>query len=179
MPSKDKSLKTWTTAGFFFLLIFGSALHFFYAWSGNSKLVGLVAPVNESVWEHFKMGYWALVLFAAIEYHFVKNKVNNFFLAKLVGIISLELSIAIVFYSYTAVMGRDMLVFDIGSYVVGAGVCQSLAYRLYIEKPGGRQQEILSLLCLAVIGLAIMILTYYPPDWPIFIPANLGNEQGF
>jgi hypothetical protein len=33
----------------------GSALHFVYGWSSQNALVGLFAPVNESIWEHAKL----------------------------------------------------------------------------------------------------------------------------
>ena len=35
----------------------GTALHFAYDWC-LSPLVGLFAPVNESVWEHLKLLFW-------------------------------------------------------------------------------------------------------------------------
>ena len=36
------------------IVIAGTLLHFVYGWSGRNLLVGLVSPVNESVWEHTK-----------------------------------------------------------------------------------------------------------------------------
>ena len=37
------------------IIILGVLLHFAYEWSGNNNIVGLVTPVNESVWEHMKI----------------------------------------------------------------------------------------------------------------------------
>ena len=45
-------------------------------------------------------------------------------MAKLAGIIALEMVIIGIFYFYTAILGKDLLAVDIGSYVVGAIVCQ-------------------------------------------------------
>lgn len=41
--------------GFVLVAVVGTLWHFVYDLSGGSWLVGLVAPVNESVWEHTKL----------------------------------------------------------------------------------------------------------------------------
>lgn len=38
--------------GILFTAAAGTLLHFVYEWSGSAVIVGLFAPVNESVWEH-------------------------------------------------------------------------------------------------------------------------------
>ncbi|HVB45893.1 MAG TPA: DUF6512 family protein [Streptosporangiaceae bacterium] len=37
------------------IVVAGTLLHFVYAWSGRTLAVGLLSPVNESVWEHTKL----------------------------------------------------------------------------------------------------------------------------
>jgi hypothetical protein len=39
----------------------GTAWHFLYTWLPN-PLVGLIAPINESVWEHLKLLFWPFLL---------------------------------------------------------------------------------------------------------------------
>ena len=54
-------------------------------WSGHGSCVlghshpDVVAAVNESTWEHFKMAFWPGLIFALIEYPFLKEETNNFF----------------------------------------------------------------------------------------------------
>ena len=50
-----KSLTHWQIAGFFFVSVVGTLLHFLFEWRGESRLVALIAPVNESIWEHMKL----------------------------------------------------------------------------------------------------------------------------
>ena len=45
-----------------FVWVVGSASHFFYGWSGENPLVGLLFASSESVWEHSKLGFWPLCL---------------------------------------------------------------------------------------------------------------------
>jgi hypothetical protein len=42
-------------------------LHFAFGWSGRWLPLALVAPVNESVWEHLKMAYWPLCELTLVE----------------------------------------------------------------------------------------------------------------
>ena len=42
--------------------LFGTGMHFLYDLWPNA-LVGLFAPVNESVWEHLKLLYWPFLIF--------------------------------------------------------------------------------------------------------------------
>ncbi|MCW4022413.1 MAG: DUF6512 family protein [archaeon] len=39
-----------------------------------NPFVGAFSAVNESVWEHLKLGFWPLILYTAIEYWKIKNK---------------------------------------------------------------------------------------------------------
>ena len=52
-----------TIAGILCVSILGTLLHFTYRWSGRNPLIGLIAPVNESVWEHMKLLFFPMLLF--------------------------------------------------------------------------------------------------------------------
>ena len=41
--------------------LIGTGLHFLYDWM-PFQLVGMIAPVNESVWEHLKLLFWPFLL---------------------------------------------------------------------------------------------------------------------
>jgi hypothetical protein len=49
------------------VVIGGMLLHFVFAWSARNRLVAVVAPVNESLWEHLKMAYWPLLAYTVVE----------------------------------------------------------------------------------------------------------------
>ena len=57
----------WEVVGIAFVFLVGSLLHFVFEWSGESRIVGLFASVNESVWEHFKQGFWPVCIWGAID----------------------------------------------------------------------------------------------------------------
>lgn len=173
--SENRRVLVWEMVGILFIIGAGSLLHFVYEWSHHSPIVGLFSPVNESVWEHLKMGFWSLFLFSVIEYWFIKRRADNFFVAKAAGILSLQLLIVIVFYTYTAFTGQEILVVDIASYVVGAVICQVIAYQILTARrlPAGLTLAGISLIVLHAVTL--MVFTFAPPRLPIFKDSNTGR----
>ena len=53
-----------------FLFAIGAVFHFIYKWSNNSRIVGLIAPVNESIFEHSKLLLFPLILVYTIYYFY-------------------------------------------------------------------------------------------------------------
>ncbi len=80
------SAKAWQVMGFLFTAIAGTLLHFLYDWSGQSLLIAPFSAVNESIWEHMKLLFFPMLLFAAAESRFISGKYPNFWCAKLLGI---------------------------------------------------------------------------------------------
>jgi len=54
--------------GFFAVILLGFLLHNAYFWTRPSQVFAIIAPVNESVWEHLKMAFWALMIYSLAEY---------------------------------------------------------------------------------------------------------------
>jgi hypothetical protein len=165
----------WEAAGAFFVIFAGSALHFVYGWSGNSPVIGLFAPVNESVWEHLKMGFWTLIPFSLVEYAFLGGGVRGFFFSKLAGVLILIAVILGIYYGYMAVLKREILVVDISSFVLGAILCQIIAFRLMSRARVPAWMEALGICGIAVIALLFMVFTYAPPHFPLFMDSNTGT----
>ena len=61
-----KTLKTYMCIGIFFVITAGSLAHFFYDWSGHASIVGYFTPVNESIWEHMKLLFFPMLLYAFV-----------------------------------------------------------------------------------------------------------------
>lgn len=171
MYTDYSKIKKWEIVGVFWIIIVGSMLHFTYKWSGNSTIVGCFSPVNESVWEHLKLGYFALLFFMIIEYWFVRRYSNSFFLAKSVGIIVMNLFIVIVFYSYTAITKEPSMIIDIGSFVVGAILCQIISFKI-IKTSVSKTANIIGLILFILMGCILILFTFYTPRLPIFMDSN-------
>jgi hypothetical protein len=156
------------SAGIVFIIVFGSILHFTFEWSGSQAIVGVFSAVNESVWEHLKLGFWPAMVFALIEFKYLKKATNNFLFAKTVGIYLIPVIIIVLFYSYTAILGESILVIDILTFVIAVIVGQLVSYRLLTGKTLPYNLDRVSLIALILLSLAFVLFTFYPPRLAMF-----------
>lgn len=97
---KRKSILKFELAGIVFIILLGSLLHFTFEFSGNNPVIGIFSAVNESVWEHLKLSFWPALIYAIVEYEYLKKTTNTFFSAKTAGIYLMPLIIVASFYLY-------------------------------------------------------------------------------
>ena len=57
------------------IFILGSITHFAYDWC-SITLLGLVAPINSSIWEHMKMGLLPTIIWWGLTYLLFKDKLK-------------------------------------------------------------------------------------------------------
>jgi len=174
---EKKAVLLYETAGILFIILFGSMLHFTFEWSGNQPIIGIFSAVNESVWEHLKLGFWPTLLYAIIEYSLINKKTKNFFPAKTVATYSIIAVIPAIFYSYTTITGESIFVIDILSFILAVVIGQLLSYRLLTYKPLSAKLEKIALFALFILGVAFIVFTFYPPHLPIF-QDPLSSEYG-
>lgn len=165
----------WELFGILFVFLLGALLHFLFEWSGESRIVGLFASVNESVWEHFKQGFWPMCIYAVIEYKFLRGRVNSFVTAKAVAVYLIPLITGLVFYGYTAVIGEEILIVDILIFLAAIVVSQLTSYKIMTLAKLPDYMNVISSLLIIALALVIMLFTFYPPHLPIFLDANTGT----
>jgi len=123
------------------------------------------------------MGYWSVVLWALPEYSKIKPDINNYFLAKIIGVLALETTIIVIYYGYTYIYGRNIFWIDISSYFIGAVVCQYLSYEVFKQREYALWIKTLSITIFIGIGILFAVATYYPPHLSIFKDNN-NNTYG-
>jgi hypothetical protein len=170
-----KIIKKWEIAGIIFMIIAGSLLHFVYEWSGYNPIVGLFAPVNESVWEHLKLGFTSLLIFSIIEYFFIRAKTKNFFSAKIAAALFQELFIVAVFYTYTFFTGKSILFIDISTFIVSCILGQYISYRILIGRDSRNVTRIISIILILINISSFMTFTYFTPTLPVFKDSNFNS----
>ena len=116
--------------GIVFVFSLGCLWHFFYPWSHQNFLVGLDAPVNESVPEHLKLLFFPFLIFSVFEYIKRGKKIKNFIFSKTLSVLFGMAVIVIVFYAYTAVLGTNLLPLDILTFLAGDMAAFYLSYKL-------------------------------------------------
>lgn len=154
--------------GIVFIVILGSILHFIFEWTGKWIPIAVIAAVNESVWEHLKLGFWPALFYTIFEYKYLKKSTNNFLFAKTIGIYLILTTITVIFYSYTALLGHDMLILDISIFVIAVIIGQLISYKLLTSRKLPECWDTISLIALIILCLAFVLFTFYTPHLPIF-----------
>jgi hypothetical protein len=164
----------WELLGIAVVVVLGALWHFLFQLTGDCKIIGALAPVNESVWEHFKLGFWPMCIFAAIEFYFIRWRTDNFFIAKAAAIYIIPVIIALVFYTYTAITGHAILAVDIATFAVAVAIGQLISYKIMTsdELPG--YLNYIALVLVIALAVVFVIFTFNPPDLPIFFDSEAG-----
>jgi len=163
-----KRILLWELGGIAFIVILGSLLHFVFEWSGGALPVAWLAAVNESVWEHLKLGFWPALIYAALEYSRFGKSTNNFFFAKTLGIYLIPITIVVLYYVYTAILGHGLLIVDIAIFVVAVIVGQLVSYKLLTASPLPEKLNRFASIALVILGILFVLFTFYPPHFHLF-----------
>ncbi|MFX1549302.1 MAG: DUF6512 family protein [Promethearchaeota archaeon] len=172
--SMKKTILKWEMLGIIFVVMLGALFHFMFALLNYWSPLGAIFPVNESVWEHLKLPFWPLIIFSLIEYNYIKDKANNLILGKTISFIISISTILIVFYSYTAILGTELLIVDILSFVLGVIIGQLVSYKILMKEQLSKLYIKASWIILIGFGILFAVFTYFPPHLPIFQDSETG-----
>ena len=159
----------WQLGGFLFVCAAGTALHFLYQWSGESVAAAPFAAVNESVWEHMKLLFWPMLLWAGAERAVLGGYSRGFWPAKALGTLLGLALIPALYYTYTGAMGVSVMWVDIAIFFVAAAAAFLAETRMLARDwrcRGGARASALVLLLL--LSAAFVLCTFVPPRFPLF-----------
>ncbi len=162
-----RNLSLWQFAGFALTTLGGSLLHFLYDWTNESVLIAPFSAVNESTWEHMKLLFFPMLVFALIQSRFFKEY-ENFWCVKLAGIATGLVLIPILFYTYNGVFGKSPDWVNIAIFFVS--VALSFLLEMYMFKNGSLRckRPWLSFSVICLIGILFVVFTFATPKIPIF-----------
>lgn len=172
-----RSFPTLQMIGFIFTGILGTFLHFLFDLSGNNAFVALFSAVNESIWEHLKLLYYPMVLFAVVEYFLGGKAYCHFWQGKLIGTIVGLSAIVIFYYTYTGIFGSNVDWLNIAIFFIAAALA-FYAETIYIRKIGKSFSRKIAIFLLFLPILFFTIFTFFPPRIPLFLDP-VTNTLGF
>ena len=143
--------------------------HMLYDWLGQNAFIGLIAPINESVWEHGKLIFFPFLIYSFIEILFLKpdNKCNFFavkFLSALLGVFVMTT----LFYLYSGILGKNILILDILCGFLGVISAFYFSYKSLKNNKKIKYCKLVNALGILIIML-YFIFTFYPPHISLFI----------
>ncbi len=157
-------------SAFLIISILGTISHFVYALTGENRIIGLIFPVNESVWEHLKLIYFPSLLYFAIEYFFIGKEIKNYTVASIKGIFCGMLSVVVLFYTLNGILGKNIDFLNILIFFIA--VFTELKKRNQIilcDKEYSKTAKLLYYSAFIVTGLLFMLWSFQQPNLNIFV----------
>ena len=167
VSNMKRNLSLWQFAGFAFTGLFGTILHFLYDLTNKSFLIAPFSGVNESTWEHMKLLYFPIFIFALVQIRYFKEY-ENFWCVKFTGITTGLSLIPMLFYTYNGAVGKSPDWLNIAIFFISAAIAFYIETRLFKNCNLECKRPKLSFLMLCIIGIMFIIFTFFTPEIPFF-----------
>ena len=152
----------------------GTLLHFLYDLLGGAAWIAPFSGVNESTWEHMKLLFWPMFLFAIVQQRFYGDK-RDFWCIKLRGMLTGLTLIPILFYTYNGAIGKSPDWLNISIFFISAAAAYIYETRLFRSEKLTCKSPRLAFAVLALIGLLFVIFTFRTPELGIFLDPITGT----
>lgn len=163
-----RSIGLWQLMGFAVTSLAGTLLHFLYDWTGGAVWVAPFSAVNESTWEHMKLLFWPMFVYAIVQSFFFRDR-ENFWCIKLKGtLLGLGL-IPVIFYTYNGVIGKSPDWINIAIFFISAAVTYIYETRQFNNVKTRCKSSKLAFAVLCVIAILFIIFTFATPELGIFM----------
>jgi Family of unknown function (DUF6512) len=168
-------VKKWEMVGIIIIILLGTLSHFAYDWSNQHPFLALITPINESVWEHLKLAFYPILIYASIEYLLIGDPNKNFLFAKILGAITACMLIIFLFYGYTTFM-KENIIIDIIIFMLSVAAAQLISYGTIQSKIYFGGINYLAILVLVASVLVFSSYTYEPPHTDPFIDSKTNTS---
>ena len=162
-----RSVGLWQLMGFAVTSLGGTLLHFLYDWLSGTEWIAPFSGVNESTWEHMKLLFWPMLLFAVVQGFFFKDR-GDFWCIKLKGILLGLVLIPVLFYTYNGVIGRSPDWINIAIFFIAAAISYLYETRLLNEGTACCSHPTLAVAMLATVAVLFVVFTFATPPLGIF-----------
>lgn len=157
----------------FSVCVLGILFHFAYELLGEGKILGVIFPINESIFEHLKLALYPYIFWFMLTYFVYKKKLNiefkKWFVLMVFAIIHSIFFIMALYYIYTGALGLSSTLFDILIYFISISYTQFKIAHIYENYPINKTYFVIAVIILIILLLLFTIFTFSPPNIPIFI----------
>ncbi len=169
-----RSVEIWQWLGYGVTAAGGSLLHFLYDWLDEALWIAPFSGVNESTWEHMKLLFWPMFIYAIVQSFFFRDR-ENFWCVKLRGILLGLALIPIIFYTYNGAIGKSPDWLNIAIFFISAAATYIYETRLFNSEKVRCKTSKLAFSVLCVIGLLFVVFTFRTPEIGIFLDPLTGT----
>ena len=154
--------------GVFISFILAIIFHFIYGWVPNS-VISVIAPVNESIWEHMKLIVTPSIIFSIFEYFIYTKKYiefNNFILSYAITSILGIIVYLLLYIPLNDIFGHKAYIAISLLFLILIFV-QIVSYYI-MNKSNIKHSSDVGILLILIIYFAFGYLTYHPPKINLF-----------
>lgn len=162
-----RSIGLWQLLGFAVTALGGTILHFLYDWLGEAWWIAPFSGVNESTWEHMKLLFWPMLIFAVAQSFFFKSR-RDFWCVKLRGTLLGLALIPILFYTYNGAVARSPDWLNIAIFFISAAIAFLYETRLFNENRLACRSPKIPIVILSAIAVSFVVFTFLTPEIGIF-----------
>ena len=162
-----KKIGPYQLLGFSVTALGGTLLHFLYDWLGEAKWIAPFSGVNESTFEHMKLLFWPMFLFAIAESFFFRDR-EDFWCVKLKGILLGLILIPVLFYTYNGAVAKSPDWLNIAIFFISAAAAFIYETRQFNNDSSVCRYKKLSVFVLILIAFLFIIFTFMTPEIGIF-----------
>ncbi len=157
----------WELMGFAVTSLGGTLLHFLYDWLGGAVFAAPFSGVNESTWEHMKLLFWPMLIYAVFQWFFFRER-KDYWCVKLRGILLGLSLIPLIFYTYNGVIGESADFINIAIFFVAAAAAYICETRLFNSEALMRGNPKLAIVALTALAAAFILFTFRTPEIALF-----------
>ena len=157
----------WQLMGFAVTALGGTLLHFLYEWTGEKVWVAPFSGINESTWEHMKILFWPMFLYAIVQSFFFRDR-NDFWCIKCKGILAGLVSIPVLFYTYNGAIGKSPDWINIAIFFISAAIAYIFETRQFMNEVTDCKRSKLAFAILSFIAALFIFFTFKTPEIGIF-----------
>ena len=153
----------------------GCTLHFAYEWSHENRIAAVFSAINESVWEHIKIGIYGMLPIFLVSLFW--NSATSVAVAAAAAFMVFMILVPALFYPVEAIMHRHSIPASIIEFAI-AIFASMLVFDTFVQGIYTYPTVSLGIFLNIVVLLASSVFTFYPPKWFLFRDSRNG-KYGF
>ncbi len=157
------------------VFLFSFLFHSFYNYLPIFPIT-IIAPVNESIFEHMKLIFTSYMFLTLIIYLFYKNKPNNYIASNTIGAIFNIVIFLIIYLPIYKLFGENLIVTLIIYFITI--IITSFVKEQIEKRKNNKKLNLISGISIIIIYLIFTILTYFPLKIDILFKDPTNNSYG-
>lgn len=163
----NKTLMRHAVISFIFVCVAGTLLHFLYDWTGRNEIIGFISGVSESTWEHMKLMFVPMLLYAVFLWIRYRKTFPSVFPAFAIAALIGVFLIPVFYYTYVGILGFTINFLNILIFYICALIASICFYRMALKYDLSRLNVLLFLIHI-ILAVTFIFFTYNSPNIGIF-----------